>query len=316
MLMGSSVVGLEDDCGRCLSGGAPASKRPRHTTGRASRLAVARTKSLDWYPAQPVLAVHNFERNMMANQASRDNQRLAVLVDADNAQSSIVAQLLAEISRYGIATVKRVYGDWTTPNLKGWKESLNAHALQPVQQFSYTSGKNATDACLIIDAMDLLHSGRLDGFCLVSSDSDFTRLATRIREAGLAVYGFGEKKTPQAFVAACDKFIYTEILRVSDAASALPKAPEPVAAKPIKGILLNAVTAAMRDDGWALLSTVGSLISKTNPDFDARNYGFEKLGELVRAQPYLETKAVMLNETTGATQAFVRRKQAPPEKQA
>jgi len=208
----------------------------------------------------------------MANQV---NARLAVLIDADNAQSSIVQQLLAEISRYGIATVKRVYGDWTTPNLKGWKESLNAHALQPIQQFSYTTGKNATDSSLIIDAMDLLHSGRVDGFCLVSSDSDFTRLATRIRESGLVVYGFGEKKTPQPFIAACDKFVYTEILRAGDAASAASKAPEPVAAAPIKGILLGALVGAMRDDGWALLSTVGSLISKTNPDFDARNYGFE-----------------------------------------
>ena len=247
----------------------------------------------------------------MANQV---NGRLAVLIDADNAQSSIVQQLLAEISRYGIATVKRVYGDWTTPNLKGWKESLNAHALQPIQQFSYTTGKNATDSCLIIDAMDLLHSGRVDGFCLVSSDSDFTRLATRIRESGLVVYGFGEKKTPQPFVAACDKFVYTEILRAGDAVSTLPKAPEPVVTKPIKGILLNAVTAAMRDDGWSLLSTVGSLISKTNPDFDARNYGFEKLGELVRAQTYLETKMVALNELTGTTQVSVRRKQATTEK--
>jgi uncharacterized LabA/DUF88 family protein len=237
------------------------------------------------------------------------NAKLAVLIDADNAQSAIVAQLLGEISRYGIATVKRVYGDWTTPNLKGWKESLNAHALQPVQQFSYTTGKNATDSCLIIDAMDLLHSGRVDGFCLVSSDSDFTRLATRIRESGLVVYGFGEKKTPQPFVAACDKFVYTEILRAGDTPSTLPKAPESVAAKPIKGILLSAVTAAMRDDGWALLSTMGSLISKTSPDFDARNYGFEKLGELVRAQPYLETKMVTLNETAGTNQVFVRRRQ-------
>lgn len=237
------------------------------------------------------------------------NAKLAVLIDADNAQSAIVAQLLGEISRYGVATVKRVYGDWTTPNLKGWKESLNAHALQPVQQFSYTTGKNATDSCLIIDAMDLLHSGRVDGFCLVSSDSDFTRLATRIRESGLVVYGFGEKKTPQPFVAACDKFVYTEILRAGDTPSTLPKAPESVAAKPIKGILLSAVTAAMRDDGWALLSTMGSLISKTSPDFDARNYGFEKLGELVRAQQYLETKMVTLNETAGTNQVFVRRRQ-------
>jgi uncharacterized LabA/DUF88 family protein len=244
------------------------------------------------------------------------NGKLAVLIDADNAQSSIVAQLLGEISRYGVATVKRVYGDWTTPNLKGWKEVLNSHALQPVQQFSYTTGKNATDSCLIIDAMDLLHSGRLDGFCLVSSDSDFTRLATRIRESGLEVYGFGEKKTPQPFVAACDKFIYTEILRIGDTTSAPPKAPEAVAAKPIKGLLLNAVTGAMRDDGWSLLSTIGSLISKTNPDFDARNYGFEKLGELVRAQTYLETKTVPLNEATGTNQVYVRRKQPTAEKQA
>lgn len=247
----------------------------------------------------------------MANQV---NARLAVLIDADNAQSSIVQQLLAEISRYGIATVKRVYGDWTTPNLKGWKESLNAHALQPIQQFSYTTGKNATDSCLIIDAMDLLHSGRVDGFCLVSSDSDFTRLATRIRESGLVVYGFGEKKTPQPFVAACDKFVYTEILRAGDTVSSVPKAPEPVTVKPIKGILLSALTGAMRDDGWALLSTVGSLLSKTNPDFDARNYGFEKLGELVRAQPYLETKMVTLNEAAGTNQVFVRRRQTSPEK--
>lgn len=251
--------------------------------------------------------------------ASPTNAKLAVLIDADNAQSAIVPQLLAEISRYGIATVKRVYGDWTTPNLKGWKETLNANALQPIQQFSYTSGKNATDSCLIIDAMDLLHSERVDGFCLVSSDSDFTRLATRIRESGLVVYGFGEEKTPQPFVAACDKFVYTEILRVNDPATALPKnaesvATKPVAAKPIKGILLSAVSAAMRDDGWSLLSTVGSLISKTNPDFDARNYGFEKLGELVRAQHYLETKTVSLNETTGTAQLFVRRKQATAEK--
>lgn len=237
------------------------------------------------------------------------NAKLAVLIDADNAQSSIVQQLLVEISRYGIATVKRVYGDWTTPNLKGWKDSLNANALQPIQQFSYTTGKNATDSCLIIDAMDLLHSGRVDGFCLVSSDSDFTRLATRIRESGLVVYGFGEKKTPQPFVAACDKFVYTEILRLSEPACVQSKESETVVNKPIEGILVGAVAAAMRDDGWALLSTVGSLISKTNPEFDARNYGFEKLGELVRAQPYLETKAVALNEVTGTAQLFVRRKQ-------
>ena len=152
--------------------------------------------------------------------ASPDTGNLAVLIDADNAQASIIQELLAEVSRYGTASVKRAYGDWTTPNLRGWKDVLHKLAIQPMQQFSYTAGKNATDSSLIIDAMDLLHSGNLDGFCLVSSDSDFTRLATRIREAGLVVYGFGEKKTPEPFVAACDKFIYTEILRPQETSTA------------------------------------------------------------------------------------------------
>src|SRR4030042_1724798 len=138
---------------------------------------------------------------------------LAVLVDADHAQASVIAELLAEVASYGTATIKRAYGDWTTQNLSSWKDVLHVHAIQPIQQFRYTTGKNAPDSALIIDAMDLLHSGKVDGFCLVSSDSDFTRLATRIREAGLSVYGFGEQKTPKPFVAACDKFIYTEILR-------------------------------------------------------------------------------------------------------
>lgn len=236
---------------------------------------------------------------------TQQNVRLAVPIDADNAQSAIIRQLLVEISKYGIATVKRVYGDWTTPNLKGWKESLNKHALQPIQQFSYTSGKNATDSSLIIDAMDLLHSGRVDGFCLVSSDSDFTRLATRIRESGLVVYGFGEQKTPQPFVVACDKFVYTEILRATPSpASAAPV--DTAGMKQLENILKHAVTAATRDDGWAPLSGVGALITKTNPDFDARNYGFEKLGGLVRAQPFLELKTTNSNEMTGAATLYVR----------
>ncbi|MDP3616507.1 MAG: NYN domain-containing protein, partial [Rhodoferax sp.] len=145
--------------------------------------------------------------------ATSNNERLAVLIDADNAQASVIQELLAEVSRYGTATIKRAYGDWTTQNLRGWKDVLHKLAIQPIQQFAYTTGKNSTDASLIIDAMDVLHTGSVDGFCLVSSDSDFTRLATRIREAGLVVYGFGERKTPEPFVAACDKFIYTEILR-------------------------------------------------------------------------------------------------------
>ena len=153
--------------------------------------------------------------------------RLAVLIDADNAQASIIEGLLDEIAQYGVASVKRIYGDWTDTRLKGWKSALLEHGINPVQQFAYTTGKNATDSALIIDAMDLLYSERLDGFCIISSDSDFTRLASRIREAGLKVYGFGEKKTPKAFMSACDKFIYTEILRKGDDTSE-PKLKKPV----------------------------------------------------------------------------------------
>ena len=234
--------------------------------------------------------------------SSPSTDKLAVLIDADNAQASVVHELLAEISRYGTATVKRAYGDWTTPNLKGWKEVLHKHAIQPVQQFSYTTGKNATDSSLIIDAMDLLHGGRLDGFCLVSSDSDFTRLATRIREAGLAVYGFGEQKTPQPFVAACDKFIYTEILRPQQAA---PVA-NGTAIEPLQPILSSAVTASARDNGWAPLAAVGSLVLKTSPAFDPRNYGCQKLGELVRKQPYLEVREVSVGEGSANMHLYVR----------
>src|SRR5262250_2023659 len=159
---------------------------------------------------------------------SENVSRLAVLIDADNAQPSIIEGLLAEVAKYGTAHVKRAYGDWTGTSLKGWKDQLLAQSIQPIQQFAYTSGKNATDAAMVIDAMDLLYSDRLDGFCIVSSDSDFTRLAARIRESGLTVYGFGERKTPKAFVAACDKFIYIENLRFGDdgaAAGAAPSSP-------------------------------------------------------------------------------------------
>jgi len=225
------------------------------------------------------------------------NPKLAVLIDADNAQASIIKELLAEVSTYGTASVKRAYGDWTTPNLKGWKEVLHLMAIQPIQQFAYTVGKNSTDASLIIDAMDLLHSGKLDGFCLVSSDSDFTRLATRIREAGLNVYGFGEKKTPAAFLAACDKFIYTEILRPAVPAQQeckQAKASQP--ATPVnldtetKEIVEKAVIATARDDGFAPLSAVGSLILKNSPAFDSRSYGCQKLSELVRRLPFLTVR--------------------------
>jgi uncharacterized LabA/DUF88 family protein len=232
--------------------------------------------------------------------------KLAVLIDADNAQASTIQELLAEVSRYGTASVKRAYGDWTTPNLKGWKDVLHKLAIQPMQQFSYTTGKNATDSSLIIDAMDLLHSGGLDGFCLVSSDSDFTRLATRIREAGLLVYGFGEKKTPQSFVAACDKFIYTEILKPQGAPT--PHAGQSI--EPLKPMLLDAIEGSAREDGWSALSGVGSMIVKNDPSFDSRNYGYQKLRELVRKQSYLEVKEVPASDGSANVHIYVRRKPA------
>lgn len=235
--------------------------------------------------------------------ASTNNGRLVVLIDADNAQGSIVTELLAEISRYGVASVKRAYGDWTTPNLKGWKEHLHKHAIQPIQQFSYTSGKNATDSSMIIDAMDLLHSGRFEGFCLVSSDSDFTRLATRLRESGVAVYGFGEAKTPEPFVSACDRFIYTEILRAKPSADPIPKG---LASVPLAQILRPAVEANIRENGWAPLSAVGSILLKTHPSFDPRNYGFSKLGELVRKQPFLEINEVPIGDGSSNVHIYVR----------
>lgn len=233
---------------------------------------------------------------------SPTTDNLAVLVDADNAQAAVIAELLAEVARYGTATVKRAYGDWTTPNLVGWKDVLHVHAIQPIQQFRYTTGKNATDSALIIEAMDLLHGGKVDGFCLVSSDSDFTRLATRIREAGFSVYGFGEQKTPKPFVAACDKFIYTEILRK-------PSPGTPVEAPvqgPLKPLLSAAISAAAQEDGWALLAIVGGLVLKNDPSFDPRNFGFKKLGELVKAQPYLEVKASPTSEGSQNMHLFVR----------
>ena len=236
--------------------------------------------------------------------ANNTNQKLAVLIDADNAQASVIQELLAEVSRYGTSTIKRAYGDWTTSNLKGWKEVLHTMAIQPIQQFSYTSGKNATDSALIIDAMDVLHTGSVDGFCLVSSDSDFTRLATRIREAGLVVYGFGERKTPTPFVAACDKFIYTEILRAETAPEKDASKAESVAVadvRELQPLIIAAIDANAREDGWASLGGVGSHIGKINPAFDARNYGFKKLSELVRSLKYLEVKELPLVRPDGVT---------------
>jgi hypothetical protein len=224
--------------------------------------------------------------------ASKQMDRLAVLIDADNAQASRCEDLLAEVARYGRATIKRGYGDWTTPHLKGWKEVLHKLAIQPIQQFSYTNGKNSTDSALIIDAMDILHSGNVDGFCLVSSDSDFTKLANRIREAGLSVYGFGKASTPQAFVNACEKFVYVEVLSQDDDAAK----EVPAAETPLKAMVLKALEATAREDGWAALSALGSQLTRNHPSFDPRNYNESKLGELMRKQPYLEVKEVAVNE--------------------
>jgi hypothetical protein len=247
----------------------------------------------------------------MATQSTR----LAVLIDADNAQPAVVEGLLAEIAKYGTATVKRIYGDWTGPQLKGWKEALLTHAIQPIQQFRYTTGKNATDSALIIDAMDLLYAARLDGFCIVSSDSDFTRLAARVREAGLLVYGFGEKKTPTPFVSACDKFIYTEILVAKGDA---PITPRPIASldsdKRLMGLLRTALDASSDDSGWANLGQVGNNIAKQAPDFDARNYGYQKLSDLVAAIATLETEKRKTGEGSAAS-IYVRRRSEAPRKE-
>lgn len=232
--------------------------------------------------------------------------RLAVLIDADNAQAAIIEGLLAEIASYGEATVKRIYGDFTSPASAQWKKVLNKHAIKPVQQFAYTTGKNATDSTLIIDAMDLLYTHRFDGFCIVSSDSDFTGLALRIREEGLTILGFGEQKTPEAFRNACHKFIFTEVLRpiapTQPKASTEKAVPAPKPKKSgttpaktkttpsspeiqfPKEFVLQALENSCDDSGWANLATFGSYLTKLKPDFDSRLYGFKKLSDLVKAK--------------------------------
>jgi uncharacterized protein (TIGR00288 family) len=219
--------------------------------------------------------------------------RLAVLVDADNVSASHAAAMLAELARYGAPTVKRAYGDWTTQHLAGWKSELARHAIQPIQQFANTVGKNSTDSALIIDAMDLLYSGNLDAFALVSSDSDFTRLATRLRESGKTVYGLGRRSTPASLQAACDKFIFLEVL--GDHTADAPGASTPDdggsgAVPDLRPILEAAVRSTAQDDGWSALSAVGSYLGKTHPSFDPRNYGFSRLGLLVDDQSYLDVE--------------------------
>jgi uncharacterized LabA/DUF88 family protein len=222
-------------------------------------------------------------------------QSLALLIDGDNASPKIISGLLAEIANYGIASVKRVYGDWTKPTLNGWKDCLLEHSLQPVQQFAYTTGKGATDGAMIIDAMDLLYTQRFSGFCLVSSDSDFTRLASRIREQGLVVYGFGERKTPRPFITACDKFIYFDVLKAIGLPAQQPsisptpsKSPGAEVDAPLISMLITALAASSDESGWATLAEVGSRVSKQIPEFDSRNYGYTRLSELVEATKTFE----------------------------
>jgi Fe-S-cluster formation regulator IscX/YfhJ len=222
--------------------------------------------------------------------------RLAVLIDADNIPSRHIQGMLEEIAKYGNPTFKRIYGDWTRPNLAGWKKILLEHAITPIQQYAYTTGKNSSDSAMIIDAMDILYSGRVDGFCIVSSDSDFTRLATRLREAGMKVFGLGEKKTPSAFRSAVDKFIYIEILESGDSETETESGSASSKEKPIKKkqpsiskvdkelfrMISQSIDDIADDDGWAFLGLLGSLLIKKHPDFDPRNYGFPKLVTLIK----------------------------------
>lgn len=217
--------------------------------------------------------------------------RLAVLIDADNVPYRLINGILEEIAKYGVPTFKRIYGDWTKPHVTGWKSVLLDHAITPVQQYSYTTGKNSSDSALIIDAMDILYTGRVDGFCVVSSDSDFTRLATRLREAGMKVFGMGEQKTPSPFRAACDKFIYIEILDQAETSAKQIKLSdlrkkEKVIRKTDKE-LVNLITSSINDiadeNGWAFLGDLGNMLLKKRPDFDPRNYGFEKLLQLIKS---------------------------------
>jgi NYN domain/OST-HTH/LOTUS domain len=232
----------------------------------------------------------------MVEQLTEENRkRIVLLIDGDNAQPSLIGKILTEAGKYGSVTIRRIYGDWTKANMSGWKETLNNYAIQPIQQFRYTIGKNATDSALIIDAMDILHSRLVDGFCVVSSDSDYTRLATRIREMGFFVMGIGKQETPKAFVNACNLFIYTENL--------IPKSPAPKGRRlsgratadreekskktdPVP-LLKEAFEMAMQEDGWANLSTLGFYLHQLDPGFDPRTYGYKQLSQLIKTHSHM-----------------------------
>ena len=244
--------------------------------------------------------------------------RLAVLIDADNVPYSNVKGVMEEIAKYGTPTFKRIYGDWTRPTISGWKNVLLENAITPIQQYSYTSGKNSSDSALIIDAMDILYSGKVDGFCIVSSDSDFTRLATRLREAGMKVFGIGQKKTPNPFIVACDKFIYMEIIAIPETIQAT-NVPKTKFSKPAEKTIVDKLSkdtlksiAATIDDladenGWAFLGDIGNLLLKKHPNFDPRNYGFQKLTPLIKSIPQFEIDK-RETDKAGIKLVFVRNK--------
>jgi hypothetical protein len=238
-----------------------------------------------------------------------DSTRLAVLIDADNTSAKLIKEMFEELAGYGTITVKRAYGDWTNPHLGGWRDILLGNAISPQQQFAYTHGKNATDSAVIIDAMDLLYSGHVDGFAIVSSDSDFTPLATRplatrLRESGKRVIGVGQRKTPKAFVEACEKFVFLEVLAGEGTVADPVKDDQP---RPIQSVLTKALNKVDRDDDdWASLGSLGNHLNRTDPSFDSRSYGFGQLSDLVKAQPFVETKTV--TGASGRGQLWVRLK--------
>jgi uncharacterized LabA/DUF88 family protein len=257
---------------------------------------------------------------------SLTRQKIAMLIDGDNAQSSLLPQMLTETGKYGMVTVRRIYGDWTTPNMNSWKEVLNFHAIQPIQQFRYTIGKNATDSAMIIDAMDILHSRVVEGFCLISSDSDYTRLATRIRETGIFVMGIGEKKTPKPFVNACDVFVYTENLvahpknqqkqrhQKTDGKKKEKEKEEPVNTPPapeseaeLLQMMQKAFEMAVQEDGWARLDLMGNALYQIDPAFDPRTYGHRQLSRLVGSLK--EDFEMRIQETDGSSLFYIRAKE-------
>jgi len=248
---------------------------------------------------------------------SKDN-KMAVLIDGDNAQASLLNKMLAEIAKHGSVTIRRIYGDWTTQNMHSWKDALHMHAVQPIQQFRYTVGKNATDSALIIDAMDIMHRRLVEGFCIVSSDSDYTRLATRIREEGFFVMGIGQKKTPKSFVNACDLFIYTENLAPqrreskprpeqgrSRSASKkeeqqLPQQPQPLyaGADPMP-LLREAYEMVVQENGWANLGPMGKALQQLDPGFDPRSFGQRQLSSLIKSLPDFEVRRDKDDDSAG-----------------